>query len=145
MKVKDFHKNKDSIDLNIIQNNSSVEDVYNTMISDKKSRVVYVVDGNKKLVGHISIGTLINLYGAKFASGPIDVLTSFSKLLAHKASDLMTSPVYVRMDNHIKIAIKVMMESSIFEIPIVNDQNQIIGAVTCFELLETLKEHPGGE
>ncbi len=140
MKVKDFHQNDRAAKLNFVTSTSSVEEVYKTMLRDKKTQVVYVLDKKEKLVGYIDLRTLINLYGARYSSGPIDMLTKFSELLAHKASDLMNSPIYVRLDNDIKIAVKVMLESNIYEIPIVDKSNKVIGSVTCHELLRVLKE-----
>ncbi len=143
MKVKDFHHNDPDARLSFVQASSSIDEVYEALMSNKESRVVYVTDQEEKLVGQIDIGTIINLYGCKFSSGPIDMLTKFSKLLAHKASDLMSTPIYVRMENHISIAIKVMMESSIYEMPVINEERKVIGNVTCFELLQALKDHHG--
>lgn len=141
MKIKDFYQKKAATQLCFVKNTSSVEDVYKTLMKNKEPQIVYVLNPKKKLVGFIDIKTLLNLYGAQFSSGPIDTLTQFSKLLAHKASDLMNSPIYVRLDNDIKVAVKAMEESSLYEIPIVNSENKVIGKVTCHQLLGVLKEN----
>lgn len=145
MKVKDLQLQYPETILSFVDSNAPIEAVYDEMMKNQKTRSVFILDEGKKLVGHIDIGTLISYYGARFSSGPIDMLTKFSKLLAHKASDIMSSPVYVRPENELKVAIGVMMESSIFEIPIVDEENKVIGDINCFDLLKTLKENQKDE
>lgn len=139
MKVKDFHENNPE-KLDLISPDKSLDEVYKSMVKDRATRVVYVVNDDKKLLGIIEIGILINLYGAKYATGPIDILTRFSKLLANTAKDIMGSPISVKMEDHFKKAISLMLETQTYDIPVVDNKKRVIGSVNCFELLRVLKE-----
>jgi len=139
MKVSEFHENNPR-QLELVSPDSTIDEVYVTMVKDLKTRAVYVVDHNKKLLGLIEIGNLIHLYGAKYASGPIDILSHFSEFLADKAKDIMRAPISVKMDDSLKTAIKLMLESQIYDIAVVDKKNTVQGSINCFELLEVLRK-----
>lgn len=57
--------------------------------------------------------------------------------------DVMTrSPISVRQDNSIDVAIDTMVEKNISGVPVVDDTGQLVGLITEFDVLQ-LYERPG--
>lgn len=54
---------------------------------------------------------------------------------AKKATDIMTPPSYVKDDEHLKSAFRMMFENKLKELPVVNEDLKVIGDLNMLEIL----------
>ena len=116
------------VSLDVNDNLSAVMDIL------KKNRVHHlpVIDG-KKLVGIVTSWDLLKLN------------RTFEEYQSIKVSDIMTRKLAVLEPNmHIGSAAEVLLANLFHAIPIVNDDYELVGIVTAFDILryEHDKEYP---
>lgn len=119
-----------------VKPSSTIDEAFEAITQKKGLRLLPVVDDEHKLIGIVPIETLIEFYGAKYMP---DVLTQFSHLLAKKVKNIMNQPVSVHLEDNFTNALKIMIETKITDIPVVDDENKLIGSLDCYELLNALK------
>lgn len=139
-----------------VHRTDTIETVARVMLENPSVKVLSVVSEDDHLVGLIDISTLSNLlffsifpeaFLAEFRD--VDEVMDFVKQPhnVHVAADIMQEPAFVRMTDTLKKAFEVMHKRKLAGVPIVNDQNRIVGYINLVELLAVcfLKEKVGGE
>lgn len=122
----------------------STDEIAKTLIANPQLKSVYVVDDKLQLIGKITLKMLIKHEFMDLLPSHFDVdVLDFSALeFAGKktAEDLMASPIYVKDDDTLKTAFIKMYENDLEELPVVDENLQLIGNIDLLELLTMLIE-----
>lgn len=106
-------------------------------------RVISVVDEHDRLLGVIPVRVLVNdiflkIVPEEFLGEILDV-DALLKYAAHvgarTAADIMLDPVAVRRDDTVRDAFERMHEAKLNGLPIVDDEQRVVGYVDQLELL----------
>lgn len=128
-----------------------IEDVvkllYNTGVSG-----VPVVDDNMHIIGMVTEADLIQKEKEPRLPSYIDILGSIiyiegvkryerelKKLIATKVGEIMTSEVkYVNENDPSEKVAKIMVESNVNRVPVVNDEEKLVGIISRHDMLKLL-------
>lgn len=130
-------------DPTIVNEDDLITDVINEIVANPISRHAYVVDSNNKLIGSIKINSIIN-YLFPFESfwkndDHSSYLTMFDK---ERADEIMLKDFHsVKDDTPLSDMIEIMLKEKINELPVINDEHNIIGEVNIMELLKFLSQN----
>lgn len=135
MRVKDI-RNLITQEASIVREDDTILKVAEEMVRDPKTRTVYVVNKENKLVGVIPVIELVQyLYSAYIPQEYI--LYRFPVLLSGtpKAKDIMLPPVYVHDDENITSAFIKMFKNNLKELPVVDEEMHVIGDLNILEMI----------
>ncbi|MES9898448.1 MAG: CBS domain-containing protein [Sedimenticola sp.] len=117
----------------------SLEAVMNTMHSFQHSRLVYVVNEKKELIGTISLDMLVRqLLPHKFE--PRIHPRRLLEMVTHEtARDIMLkNPVTATEDEDVELVLQRMIDANVQEIAILDSERKVITDLTMLDLLNSL-------
>ena len=120
----------------IVHKDESLPELVLAITTDPKTRSIYVVDDNERLIGMITIHDIINVAFPTLAT--LDTLGyRASKLLSMKtAGDMITgAPIYAKDDEPLEGVLQRMIDYNIEELPVVDDNLHVIGEINLLEML----------
>ena len=121
-----------------IRAEDSICSILQVEISEKHCRNIYVVDANETLLGVIRIKDVLrSLFPlTSLSEGISDGLNSLPRLNADTAEKLMTKPALcVTESTPLNQAALILIKENLFELPVVDAQNRIIGQVDASEII----------
>jgi len=127
---------------------ASMDDIAKTMITNPKIKSVCVVDDKLKLIGMITLKTLIKHEFMDLLTSEYENFDALEFIGNNIAEDLMFSPVFVKDDDTLKTAFVKMYENDMDELPVVDEELHLIGIIYMLELLTILigkKEQKSGQ
>lgn len=146
-------KVKDAMNTNVIKakGNDTIEDVTRALL-DNKIGGLPIVDEEDKVIGVLSETDLIYqdkeiktpaflpLLGGFILFGSIRKFEKqLMKMSAYKVSQIMTTPaITISEEKDIKEAVQIMIEKNINRIPVVNNEQKLVGIVTRSDILKNL-------
>ncbi len=135
IKVRDI-RNLITQEASIVHRDDSLLKVAKKIVEDPKTRAVYVVDDNEKLVGIIPVIELVQYLYSEYIPQEY-ILYRFPILLSGKprAGDIMLPPVYVHDDEKITDAFIKMFKNNLKELPVVDENMHIIGDLNILEMI----------
>lgn len=94
-----------------------------------------VVDSNDKLIGIISSNDILKLFnGEKFGSQTLNIEDLNNNV---SITELMTpNPKTVKIDDTISLAASIFRERAFQALPVVNDDNEVVGIVSIKDVLD---------
>ncbi len=123
---------------------ATLRDAVEAMVDNSETRKVYVLDKDGKLVGTITLETLLRHAGYRFGVRRVGV-TSFLRMLAEisdeKVTDVMSKPVKVLLDEMIVNVTRLMVENHLNDLPIVDSQNKLVGELNGLDILKSSMKH----
>jgi len=133
--IRDFLELCKGQSLPLVRPEMEVEEIIQVMACHPKYRLIYVVDEKMHLLGAISLGRLVrhiqapSREGGVLGRGIIDLAT------VEQARDLMEKhPLCAKVEEEVGQVVKEMIRHNIKEIPVVDEENRIIGAFTILDL-----------
>lgn len=114
---------------------SQIDGVIRVLADFSHTRVVYVVNGQRRLVGTIAVGALLRQIYPHHYEGKIHALGILAHLTASKAGHLMVQPVTAHPDETAEDVLRRMAASGVKEIAVVDESNTILGDITANDLL----------
>jgi CBS domain-containing protein len=118
---------------------ANMRDAVEAIIEDSETRKVYVVDGDGKLKGMVTLETLLRHAGYRLGVRSTGV-TSFLRMLAEisddKVTEVMSKPVKVLHNEMLMNVTKLMVENHLNDLPIVDDDNVLIGELNGLDILK---------
>jgi len=124
-------------DLPCVSENSDIAEVIRVAVRFQHTRLVYVTDAQKKLLGVITIGSLMrHLYPYHYEDKihPRDILRNIT---VEKASHLMSSGnVKASPDETVDVILKRMARTGAKEIAVVDSDGRILADITAIDLLK---------
>ena len=127
-----------------VSKNATLREAVEAMVENSETRKVYVLDDDGKLVGTITLETLLRQAGYRFGVRKVGV-TSFLRMLAEisdeKVTDVMGKPVKVLLDEMIVNVTRLMVENHLNDLPIVDSQNKLVGELNGLDILKSSMKH----
>jgi CBS domain-containing protein len=123
-----------------VKANDRISNVIFKVAQDRETMVACVVDENEKLKGIITPKRLLKsvqmaVFGhsrnPSFEWG--EALTS---LTASRAEDIMGPPLSVTPDYSVEDAIDLMLDKSIYELPVADKNGKVLGVINFFQITE---------
>ncbi len=125
----------------VVVEDATLYEVAEEILRDPKTRSVYVINSERKLVGIIPVIELIQYMYYEYI--PSEYITyRFPLALSREtcAKDIMLPPVYVRDDDSITEAFRLMFKENLKELPVVDRSMHVIGDLNILELIVAWKE-----
>jgi len=137
MKIREImHHTKDR-GVPCVLGSSNVGEVIRVAVKFPHSRLVYVVDHTNRLLGVITIGSLMrHLYPYHYAEKihPRNILRN---IIVEKASHLMTSKkITASPEDSVDDTLKIMAKTGTKEIAVVDEEGHIVSDITVTDLLD---------
>jgi CBS domain-containing protein len=137
MKIKEIMQNIKDRELPCVSENSTIRETIQVTVRFPHTRLIYVVDDHKKLLGVITIGSLIrHLYPYHYEDKihPRDILRN---IIVEKASHLMSSGnVNASPDETVDVVLKRMAKTGAKEVAVVDSKGRILADITAVDLLK---------
>ena len=136
MQVKDI-RNWITKNASVVREDAPIKEVAKEILKDPKTQVVYVVNKNEKLVGLIPVTGILQYLFYDYI--PVEFITySFPLALTEdiRAKDIMLPSVYVKDNESVKEAFRIMFENKLMELPVVDSNMHVIGDLNTLELIE---------
>jgi Mg/Co/Ni transporter MgtE len=110
---------------------------------DLKTRHVYVVDEDNKLIGSVRMNSIVQYLfpmGAVLSAGVFSADHLKVNLFSTKVSDIMKKdPFSVKEESELASVAVIMIKEKINELPVVDDDMKLIGQVNVYEMIEAYK------
>ncbi len=105
------------------------------------TRLIYVEESNKQLVGAISLGNLIKHLFFHLNDTEIDNLHLMSMATSEKAADFIDRPIIsAYLTETIEPVLQRMLSATIKEIPVLNDLGHLVAVLTLIDILNLCSE-----
>jgi len=110
---------------------------------DLKTRHVYVIDANNKLIGSVRMNSIVQYLfpmGAMMSVGITDKINNEVNFFSKKVSEIMKKePFWVKENWTLSAIAMIMINEMINELPVVDDEMKLIGQVNVYEIIEAYK------
>ena len=128
----------------LVGENDSVEEVARKLREQPGIRSIYVVDGEGRVVGALSLGRFIRVLTSPRCRYRFSTRNLLSCLTADSVRDLMDDHlIYARPHDRVLDVIERMLRKNIKEVPILDEQGRILknaGLLELWDLLEPEEE-----
>ncbi|MBN2712183.1 MAG: CBS domain-containing protein [Planctomycetes bacterium] len=126
-------------DATTISPDCEIVDILKAINSDLRTRHVYVVDEENRLLGDVRMNRMVEFlfpYTAMIEKGH-DVLSGkFVPFGAKTAAEIMNrEPSPVTENTHLSDVARIMMREQINELPVVDDEMHVVGEVNFYEII----------
>jgi CBS domain-containing protein len=137
MKIREILEHIGDRDFPYVSENSDINEVIRVAARFPHTGLVYVIDKQKKLLGVITVGSLMrHLYPYHYEDKihPRDILRNIS---VENASHLMSSGnVSASPDETVEVILKRMASTGAKEIAVVDSDGRILADITAIDLLK---------
>lgn len=123
-----------------IEPDASFAQLLETMVKDVRTRHVYVVDGERRLLGVVRMTAVTELLfplqalGARMSEPQLFRMVKFG---GRTVGDVMNKePRTVRNDTRLQDMARVLMEEGITELPVVDGKQRLVGQVNMYEIIK---------
>ena len=123
-----------------VEKNASADDIAKMLIANPRLKSVYVTDNRLKLIGRVTLKNLIKHEFKNLIPNTFEYFNALDFIGDKTAEDLMTSPVYVEDNDTLKTAFVKMYDMDLDELPVVDNNLNLIGVIDLLELLTILIE-----
>lgn len=124
---------------------ATIDEVMQKMISDLRTRWVYVVDAQKRLLGGVPMNSAVEILFPLEAiiEHPVPLYEGyFPKTGAKNAGELMLSPMpSVKEETTLEEMAGLLLNKEINEVPVVDKDNRLIGEVNVCEVIKAFLNH----
>jgi len=105
------------------------------IIKDPKTRSVYVVNKDNKLLGIIPVANFAGYLFYEYIPDDLLYYKAVKPLELINAKDIMLPPVYVKENDTLDIAFQKMYREGLKELPVVDDEMHVIGDLNILEII----------
>ena len=128
----------------VVNEDSMLNDAVDAITQNLTSHKVYVTDSQGKLKGVITIETLLRHVGYKAGvreAGMISFFKFLSGVFKENVTEFMEKPVSITKDHLVLEALQKMVEYHLNDLPIIDDDEHIIGELHSIEILKKTKKY----
>jgi len=124
-----------------------LNEVVDRVLADPRTRSAYVVDDNRRLLGMIGLNQMLKAIESSLSLFDKDrpVVRSKRGVLPFSVEEYMVKPVTVYQDDKLITALRKMIDNSMEDLPVVDDDGVLLGELNGFEILllgsEVLRRH----
>jgi len=130
-KIRKFITEKASI----VDKDEGLMAIAKKIVEDPKTRSVYVVAQDHKLIGLIPVNYLVQYLFYEYVPDEFLYYRAVKPLEEVKATDIMIPPVFVKEDDTLDVAFNKMAYHNIKELPVVDKDMKITGDLNILELI----------
>ncbi len=127
----------------LVYENAQLKDAVEAMTVNHISRKVYVIDADGKLLGMISMETLLKQVGYRVGvreTGVISFLKFVTGIFKENVTEFMETPVTITGEHKVLDALKKMVEYHLNDVPVIDEDGKIIGELNSLEILVQAKQ-----
>jgi CBS domain-containing protein len=127
----------------LVYDDALLKDAVEAMTVNHVSRKVYVIDSEGKLLGMISIETLLKKVGYLVGvreTGVISFVKFVTGIFKENVTDFMQNPITITNEHKVLDALQKMVEYHLNDLPVVDEEGKIIGELNSLEILEEAKK-----
>ncbi len=127
----------------VVREDAILKDAVDAITQNMISRKVYVVDEEGKLKGVITIKTLLRQVGYLVGVRETGVMSFFkflSGVFKENVGEFMEKPVTVTNRHKVLDALQMMVEHHLNDLPVIDDEDRIVGELNSLEILAKAKE-----
>ena len=137
MKIKEIMKHIKGRKLPCVSEHSDISEVVRVAVRFPHTRLVYVTDKHKKLLGAITIGSLMRYLYPYHYEDKIHSRDILRNINIEKASHLMSSGnVKASPNETVDVVLKRMARTGAKEIAVVDNEGRILADITAIDLLK---------
>lgn len=128
----------------VVDIDGRLRDAVVSIVEDSETRKVYVVDKDGVLKGTITLETLLRYAGYTLGvrkPGMTSLLKWLSEIKNDKVTEVMTKPVRVLQNEMITNVTRLMVENHLNDLPIVDDNNKLVGELNGLDILKASMKH----
>jgi CBS domain-containing protein len=117
---------------------AKVYEVVDKLLEDVKTRTVYVVDDENKLIGKITLHDLIKVICAKCGVADTELIPMLEIVLygfSKNAVDLMKPPITITQEERLVDALRKMEDNDIDDLAVIDEHGKLIGELNGTEIL----------
>ena len=119
----------------IVHKDAGLMEIAKKIVEDPKTRSVYVVDKDNRLIGIIPVNFLAQYLFYEYIPDEFFYYKAVKPLEEVRAEDIMIPPVFVREEDTLNIAFEKMAGNDLRELPVVDNDMKIIGDLNILELI----------
>lgn len=122
-----------------ISPDAPISEVIRLVRTDPESRMVYVVDDRRRLLGTISWRDILRVTKARMGArrpGVFALVRLFRDLMPETARQLMRAPTPVTKQTPLAQALLMMEETHQNDLPIVDDEKRIVGELNGMHIMD---------
>jgi len=136
MKIRDLMQRIEGREVPAVFQDSTIEDVIEKIVRFPHARLVYVTDRDERLMGTITVGSLLRHLFPYHYEGRIHGRGILRYITAQKAKDLMdTHDIHATSDEEVDEVLERMAKSGVKEMAIVDEKGRILADITAVDLL----------
>ena len=127
----------------VVTEDSILRDAVEAITKNLTSHKVYVVDSAGVLKGVITIETLLRQVGYRVGvreTGMISFFKFLSGVFKENVTEFMEKPVTINKQHFVLEALEKMVEYHLNDLPIIDDENKLIGELHSLEILKHTKD-----
>ena len=123
--------------------NDEIDELIKKINENLKTRHVYVIDDNRKLIGSVRMNSIVQYLfpmAAILSAGITSTTKLDVNLFSYKVADIMKQdPFSVKEDSKLGDIAMIMIKEKINEFPVVDDDMRLIGQINVYEIIEAYK------
>ncbi len=125
----------------IIKKENNMSELFKAMNSDLKTRHVYVIDNDNKLIGSVRMNSIVKYLFPMSAVLSAGMNTSSNvNTFSTTVEDIMNkNPFSVKENDKLSSIATTMIKEQVNELPVVDDNMKIIGEINVYEIIEAYK------
>jgi CBS domain-containing protein len=126
-----------------VKEDALIKEAVEVITSDSTSSKVYVIDGEGRLKGAITIEILLRHVGYKVGVRETGVISFFKFLggiFKENVTDIMETPVTITKRHKLLDALRMMEEYHLNDLPVIDEEERIIGELNSLEILKQAKQ-----
>lgn len=127
----------------VVREEGSLREAVDAILESGITRKAYVVDGEGRLKGAVTIETLMRHVGYRIGARRPGVISWFrflQEIGSDRVRDFMAVPTVVVKDTSIQDIVRNVLEKHLNDFPVVDESNRIIGEVSSFNLLKGTRD-----
>ncbi len=134
--IGDLLKRMEKRTIPVVSESFSVNMIVEALAGSNHSRIIYVVDDNKRLSGIITLGDLIRRAFFIYHKPDTDNHSYLHMTVDKTAGDLMhKKPFYAVVSDKVEEILERMIEHNIKEMAVLNDKGEIDADITMVDML----------
>ena len=126
----------------LVYEDALLKDAVEAMTVNQISRKVYVIDSEGKLLGMISMETMLKQVGYKVGvrePGVISFLKFVTGIFKENVTEFMQTPIPITNEHKVLEALQKMVEYHLNDLPVIDEDGKIIGELNSLEILVQAK------
>jgi CBS domain-containing protein len=141
MKIREALEKIGSLAYLAIPGETTLEEAAQTVTGRRQIRGVYVLDQKGRLMGTISLGVLIRHVTSARHKPQFHLRSLLTRITSERVEDIMDRHViYATCEDDLGHVLDRMVTANIKEIPIVDEERRVIGAMSLLDLWKLAEE-----